>query len=91
MLWVSVPNTPYLNLDALDVKSLTCAFFAQALTIKLVIALVGLFTEYVACTIYGASLLKSKRCKQNKAIQSKINLYIDKYIKRKHYEILRIF
>ena len=40
MLWVSVSNTLHLNLDTLDLKSLTYAFFAQAKTIKLVVALV---------------------------------------------------
>ena len=53
------------------------------------LGIVWVFTEYVAPTIYGGSLLKTKRCKrcgqkniQNKAIQSKIDLYINKYIKR---------
>ena len=48
MLWVSVPNTLHLNLDALDVKSLTCVFFAQALTIKLVVALV----KKISCHVH---------------------------------------
>ena len=48
MLWVSVPNTLHLNLDTLDVKSLTCAFFVQALTIKLVVALV----KEISCHVH---------------------------------------
>ena len=58
----------------------------------------GCLLNNVTPTIYGGSLLKSKRCKwrrqknfQNKAIQTKINLYINKNIKRKHFKTLRIF
>ncbi len=55
----------------------------------------GLFAEYVAPTIYGSSLLKLKRRKrrgqeniQNKVIQTKLSLYINKYMKK---ETLQIF
>ena len=47
MLWVSVPNTLHLYLDARDVKSLTCAFFAQVVTIKLEVALVKQISGHV--------------------------------------------
>ena len=50
MLWVSVPNT----LHALDVKTLTCAFFAQALTIKLVVALV----KKISCHVHVNSAVQ---------------------------------
>ena len=59
-----------------------------------------LFGGYFTPTIYVGLLLKNKQCKQhgqkniqNKAIQTKINLYINKYIKgniTKHYEYSNI-
>ena len=58
----------------------------------------GMFAGYTAPTVYFGSLLKSKWCKQcgqkniqKKVMQTKINSYNNKYIKRKHYKTLRIF
>ena len=58
----------------------------------------GCLLNNVALTIFDGSLLKNKRCNRRgqknirkKSIQTKINSYINKYIKRKHYKTLRIF
>ena len=54
MLWVSVPNTLHLNVDALDGKNLTCAFFVQAPTIKLIVALV----KSIGCHVHVNSAVQ---------------------------------
>ena len=56
MLWVSVPNTLHLNLDARDVKSLTCIFFAQALIIKQIVALVK--KKKISCHVHVNSAVQ---------------------------------
>ena len=68
--------------------------------IKCHLFLWGMFAGHFTPTIYVSSLLESKRSKrwgqkniQNKAIQTKINLYNNKYLKKKitkHYEYSNI-
>ena len=55
--------------------------------------LADIFPQFILVHYWKAKDVK--RCEQkniqNKAVQTKLNLYINKYIKKKHYKTLRIF